>query len=86
MQTRPYDGNNDGWLDIPFQRGLQNFLWLENPGEGKQGELWEERTLGPGMGGESAQFVPLFSDDENVLIAGHNFNERNWGAAILEQI
>ena len=25
VQTRPYDVNNDGWLDIPFQRGLQNF-------------------------------------------------------------
>lgn len=79
VQLRPYDVNNDGWLDIPFQRNLQTFMWLENPGAGKEGELWKEHTLGNGMGGESAQFVPLFSDKENVLISGHNFNDRNRG-------
>ena len=26
MQTRPYDVNNDGWLDIPFQRNLQTSM------------------------------------------------------------
>lgn len=79
MQTRPYDINNDGWLDIPVQKGLQNFYWLENPGEGKYKELWKENNLGPGMGGESAQFYSLFSEDRNVLIAGHNFNDKNEG-------
>jgi hypothetical protein len=76
MQTRPYDVNNDGWLDIPFQRNLTTFLWLENPGAGKEGQLWKENTLGAGMAGETSQFVPLFSDKENVLISGYNFNTR----------
>src|SRR6476620_4300522 len=57
MQTRPYDVNNDGWLDIPFQRNLQTFMWLENPEPGKEGELWKEHTLGNTMGGETSQFV-----------------------------
>lgn len=76
MQIRPYDINNDGWLDIPFQRGLQNFLWLENPGAGKRNQLWEEHSLGNGMGGETSQFVPLFSNKKNVLISGYNVNDR----------
>jgi hypothetical protein len=79
VQLRPYDVNNDGWLDIPFQRNLQTFMWLENPGPGKEGQVWKENTLGNGMGGESAQFVPLFNDKENVLISGYNFNDRNQG-------
>ena len=76
MQTRPYDVNNDGWLDIPFQRNLQTFMWLENPGPGKEGELWKEHTMGNGMGGETSQFVPLFNNKENVLISGYNVNDR----------
>lgn len=79
MQTRPYDINNDGWLDIPIQRGLQKFYWLENPGKDKQDQLWKEHNLGPGMGGESAQFYPLFNNDKNVLIAGYNFHGKNKG-------
>lgn len=79
VQLRPYDVNNDGWLDITFQRNLQTFMWLENPGAEKQGELWKEHSLGNGMGGESAQFVPLFKNKEHVLIAGYNFNDRNEG-------
>lgn len=79
VQLRPYDVNNDGWLDIPFQRNLQTFMWLENPGAEKQGETWKENTLGNGMGGETSQFLPLFSNKENVLISGYNFNDRNQG-------
>ncbi|NKB72045.1 MAG: VCBS repeat-containing protein [Candidatus Latescibacteria bacterium] len=75
MQTRPADINNDGWLDIPVQKDLQYFYWLENPGEGKHEELWKEHNLGLGMGGESAQFYNLFSDDRSVLIAEAIFND-----------
>ncbi len=31
------------------------------------------------MGGETSQFVPLFSNKENVLISGYNFNDKNKG-------
>ncbi len=46
MQTRPYDVNNDGWLDIPFQIGLQNFMWLENPRSRKAGRTVERTYPG----------------------------------------
>lgn len=75
-EIRPYDVNNDGWLDVPFQRNLQSFLWLENPGKGKQNGLWEEHSLGNGMGGETSQFVPLFSKDKFILVSGYNVNDR----------
>lgn len=56
---RPYDVNNDGWLDIPVQMGLRNFTWLENPGKGKQGQLWKEHSLGAGMG-RKCPVLPAF--------------------------
>lgn len=76
---RPADINNDGWLDVPVQMGLRNFTWLENPGKGKTGQLWEEHSLGAGMGGESAQFYPLFQDNKNVLVANDNFKDGFFG-------
>ena len=79
MQVRPHDINNDGWLDIPIQRKLQNLYWLKNPGNENQGGLWEEYDMGRGMGGESAQFYPLFNVNKDVLIAAYNFEEPNWG-------
>lgn len=76
---RPADVNGDGWLDIPVQMGLRSFTWLENPGKGKTGQLWKENSLGAGMGGESAQFYPLFQDNKNVLIAYDNFKDGFYG-------
>ncbi len=70
MPIRPLDINNDGWLDVPFQRGLKNGFWLENPGPGKQEGLWKEHTFSP-IGGESAQVYPLFGGKADVLLSNN---------------
>ncbi len=67
MNIRAVDVNNDGWLDIPYQEALKDGFWLENPGAGKQDGIWQKRTF-PTMGGETAQFWPLFTDKADVLL------------------